>query len=61
MQQSDCAHEERLRGGNAIDFQDLVSRFTFDSATEFLIGHDVRVPTVADGLPPSNVVTTLGP
>ncbi|THH10403.1 hypothetical protein EW145_g1356 [Phellinidium pouzarii] len=29
----------RLREGHAIDFQDLMSRFTMDSATEFLFGH----------------------
>ncbi|KZT71413.1 cytochrome P450 [Daedalea quercina L-15889] len=36
---------ERLRTGYAIDFQDLVSRFTLDSATEFLFGacvHSLR-------------------
>ncbi|KZT71411.1 cytochrome P450 [Daedalea quercina L-15889] len=36
---------ERLRAGYAIDFQDLVSRFTLDSATEFLFGacvHSLR-------------------
>ncbi|OCH88145.1 cytochrome P450 [Obba rivulosa] len=32
----------RLREGHAVDFQDLVSRFTLDSATEFLFGKDVR-------------------
>ncbi|EJF62809.1 cytochrome P450 monooxygenase pc-2 [Dichomitus squalens LYAD-421 SS1] len=30
--------KERFRGGHAIDFQDLISRFTMDSATEFLFG-----------------------
>lgn len=33
---------ERLREGVAVDIQDLVGRFTLDSATEFLFGHDVR-------------------
>ncbi|KAH9930605.1 cytochrome P450 monooxygenase pc-2 [Fomitopsis serialis] len=36
---------ERFRAGYAIDFQDLVSRFTLDSATEFLFGacvHSLR-------------------
>ncbi|KAH7904253.1 cytochrome P450 [Hygrophoropsis aurantiaca] len=31
----------RLREGYPIDFQDMVSRFTLDSATEFLFGKDV--------------------
>ncbi|KAI0667717.1 cytochrome P450 monooxygenase pc-3 [Trametes maxima] len=30
--------KERFRGGHAVDFQDLVARFTLDSATEFLVG-----------------------
>ncbi|KAJ7031870.1 cytochrome P450 [Mycena alexandri] len=30
--------KERTRGGYSIDFQDLVGRFTMDSATEFLFG-----------------------
>ncbi|TFY78271.1 hypothetical protein EWM64_g5740 [Hericium alpestre] len=34
--------KERLRDGYAIDFQDLVARFTLDSATEFLFGHDFK-------------------
>ncbi|KAI0073816.1 cytochrome P450 [Panus rudis PR-1116 ss-1] len=33
---------ERMKEGQAIDWQDLVSRFTLDSATEFLFGQDVR-------------------
>ncbi|KAI0722460.1 cytochrome P450 [Fomitopsis betulina] len=36
---------ERVRAGYAIDFQDLISRFTLDSATEFLFGacvHSLR-------------------
>ncbi|KAI5825487.1 cytochrome P450 [Schizophyllum commune Tattone D] len=32
----------RLAEGHPIDFQDMVSRFTLDSATEFLFGHDVN-------------------
>lgn len=39
----------RLASGYAIDFQDLVSRFTLDSATEYLFGHDIRS---LDGTPP---------
>ena len=31
----------RLREGYAVDIQDLASRFTMDSATEFLFGKDV--------------------
>ncbi|KAG6826535.1 hypothetical protein H0H92_015433 [Tricholoma furcatifolium] len=34
--------KERMRNGYAIDFQDLMSRFTLDSATEFLFGHCVH-------------------
>lgn len=34
--------KKRLRAGYAIDFQDAISRFTLDSATEFLFGHDVK-------------------
>ncbi|OAX32011.1 cytochrome P450 [Rhizopogon vinicolor AM-OR11-026] len=32
---------QRFRVGMAIDFQDLISRFTLDSASEFLFGHCV--------------------
>ncbi|KAF8893052.1 cytochrome P450 monooxygenase pc-3 [Infundibulicybe gibba] len=39
----------RLAEGYAIDFQDLVSRFTLDSATEFLFGTDVC--SLSAGLP----------
>ncbi|KIM42797.1 hypothetical protein M413DRAFT_444452 [Hebeloma cylindrosporum] len=39
----------RLAEGHAIDFQDLVSRFTLDSATQFLFGYDVG--SLAAGLP----------
>ncbi|KAG1750552.1 cytochrome P450 [Suillus paluster] len=31
--------KERFRMGLAIDFQDLISKFTLDSASEFLFGH----------------------
>ena len=34
--------KERFRNGHALDFQDLISRFTLDSATEFLFGHCVH-------------------
>ncbi|CDO72297.1 hypothetical protein BN946_scf184970.g149 [Trametes cinnabarina] len=33
---------DRLRQGIPVDWQDVVSRFTLDSATEFLFGKDVR-------------------
>jgi cytochrome P450 len=39
----------RFRNGLAIDFQDAISRFTLDSASEFLFGH--CVDTLAAGLP----------
>lgn len=45
----------RLRAGFAIDAQDAVSRFTLDSATQFLFGHDVC--SIADELPyPENTI-----
>ncbi|CAL1701116.1 unnamed protein product [Somion occarium] len=34
--------KERMKTGEAIDFQDLISRFTLDSATEFLFGSCVH-------------------
>lgn len=34
--------KERIHEGYALDVQDLVSRFTLDSATEFLFGHCVH-------------------
>jgi cytochrome P450 len=39
----------RFKEGYAVDFQDVVSRFTLDSATEFLFGHDIG--TLSDPLP----------
>ncbi|KAK0200205.1 cytochrome P450 [Desarmillaria ectypa] len=39
----------RLREGYPVDFQDVVARFTLDSATEFLLGKDVN--SIAAGLP----------
>ncbi|KAF9475888.1 cytochrome P450 monooxygenase pc-3 [Pholiota conissans] len=39
----------RIQDGYPIDFQDLVSRFTLDSATQFLFGHDVE--SLSAGLP----------
>ncbi|KAF8439739.1 cytochrome P450 [Boletus edulis BED1] len=41
--------KERFRAGLAVDFQDAVSRFTLDSASEFLFGH--CIDTLAAGLP----------
>ncbi|KAL1747386.1 cytochrome P450 [Schizophyllum fasciatum] len=41
--------KKRLTEGHPIDFQDMVSRFTLDSATEFLFGHDVN--SAGAGLP----------
>ena len=40
---------ERLAAGYAVDFQDLVSRFTLDSATEFLFATCVH--SLANALP----------
>ncbi|KAK0202674.1 cytochrome P450 [Desarmillaria ectypa] len=39
----------RLEEGYPVDFQDVAARFTFDSATEFLLGKDVE--SIAAGLP----------
>ncbi|KAK0481264.1 cytochrome P450 [Armillaria novae-zelandiae] len=39
----------RLREGYPVDFQDVVARFTMDSATEYLFGKDVN--SIAAGLP----------
>ncbi|PBK71210.1 cytochrome P450 [Armillaria solidipes] len=39
----------RLREGYPVDFQDVVARFTLDSATEFLFGKDVD--SISAGLP----------
>ncbi|KAL0948881.1 hypothetical protein HGRIS_008998 [Hohenbuehelia grisea] len=41
--------QARLNEGYPIDFQDMVSRFTLDSATEFLFGKDVK--SLSAGLP----------
>ncbi|PFH46977.1 hypothetical protein AMATHDRAFT_198725 [Amanita thiersii Skay4041] len=50
--------KQRLREGYAVDFQDLMSRFTLDSATEFLFGNCVH--SLHAGLPyPAN--TSLPP
>ncbi|KAK0213265.1 cytochrome P450 [Desarmillaria ectypa] len=39
----------RLREGYPVDFQDVVSRFTMDSSTEYLFGKDIN--SLAAGLP----------
>ena len=39
----------RLKDGIAVDIQDLASRFTMDTATEFLFGQDLR--TLSGDLP----------
>ncbi|EIN04100.1 cytochrome P450 [Punctularia strigosozonata HHB-11173 SS5] len=41
--------KSRAREGYAVDLQDLFSRFTLDSATEFLFGYDVR--SLSESLP----------
>lgn len=43
------ALKQRLRSGHAVDFQDLIARFTLDSASEFLLGKNVRA--LEDALP----------
>ncbi|KAJ3889160.1 cytochrome P450 monooxygenase pc-1 [Lentinula edodes] len=48
----------RFQAGYAVDFQDLIGRFTLDSATEFLFGSCVN--SLAAGLPyPYNVAPTV--
>ncbi|TRM60702.1 cytochrome P450 [Schizophyllum amplum] len=44
----------RLAEGFPIDFQDMVSRFTLDSATEFLFGHDVNSSGAGLPYPPTS-------
>ncbi|KAG2137150.1 cytochrome P450 [Suillus bovinus] len=44
----------RLRDGYPVDFQDVVSRFTLDSATEFLFGKDVCSLSAGLVYPPSS-------
>ncbi|KDQ49960.1 hypothetical protein JAAARDRAFT_611408 [Jaapia argillacea MUCL 33604] len=41
--------KDRFESGYAVDIQDLISRFTLDSTTEFLFGKDVR--SLASPLP----------
>ncbi|EIW84585.1 cytochrome P450 [Coniophora puteana RWD-64-598 SS2] len=50
----------RLRAGYAVDFQDWISRFTLDSATEFLFGNSVD--SLSAGLPyPYSVIPPEAP
>ncbi|KAF8890928.1 cytochrome P450 monooxygenase pc-1 [Infundibulicybe gibba] len=50
--------KQRMREGCAIDFQDLMSRFTLDSATEFLFGTCVH--SLSAGIPyPHNITFAL--
>ncbi|KAI5888692.1 cytochrome P450 [Schizophyllum commune H4-8] len=44
----------RLAQGFPIDFQDMIARFTLDSATEFLFGHDVNSAGAGLPYPPSS-------
>jgi len=44
----------RLREGYPVDFQDVASRFTLDSATEFLFGKDVCCLSAGIVYPPSS-------
>ncbi|EIW81948.1 cytochrome P450 monooxygenase pc-2 [Coniophora puteana RWD-64-598 SS2] len=44
----------RLREGHPADFQDLISRFTLDSATEFLFGKDVQSLSAGLVYPPNS-------
>ncbi|KAH9832996.1 cytochrome P450 [Rhodofomes roseus] len=65
---------ERFRAGYAIDFQDLVSRFTMDSATEFLFGacvhslrstlpypHNVSAASPSSPFPSASLPSTVSP
>ncbi|KAH9483183.1 Cytochrome P450 monooxygenase 75 [Psilocybe cubensis] len=47
----------RLRAGYPVDFQDLVARFTLDSATVFLFGNDVK--SLAGVLPYPHYITDI--
>jgi hypothetical protein len=45
----EAIHIIRSQGHSPIDFQDLVSRFTMDAATEFLFGSCVHTLSLGDG------------
>ncbi|PPQ86768.1 hypothetical protein CVT25_012413 [Psilocybe cyanescens] len=47
------AAKERLKEGYTVNFQDLVSRFTLDSASEFLFGNNVGSLSAGIPYPPS--------
>ncbi|KAI0630296.1 cytochrome P450 [Trametes polyzona] len=49
----------RMKEGYAVDWQDLVSRFTLDSATEFLFGKDVRSLSAGLPYPPTSEIARL--
>ncbi|KAI0703354.1 cytochrome P450 [Cerioporus squamosus] len=51
--------KNRLRDGYAVDWQDLVSRFTLDSATEFLFGKDVRSLSAGLPYPPTSDIARM--
>ncbi|KAF8918928.1 cytochrome P450 monooxygenase pc-3 [Mucidula mucida] len=46
--------KERLQEGHPVEFQDAVSRFTLDSATEYLFGKDVESLTAGIPYPESS-------
>ncbi|KAL5494825.1 hypothetical protein ACEPAI_287 [Sanghuangporus weigelae] len=50
--------KSRMREGHAVDIQDLVARFTLDSATEFLFSHCVHI--LRAGLPYSPNLASSG-
>ncbi|KAI5892277.1 cytochrome P450 [Schizophyllum commune H4-8] len=50
----------RLAQGFPIDFQDMVARFTLDSATEFLFGHDVDSAGAGLPYPPGSPLAFAG-
>ncbi|KAL1727074.1 cytochrome P450 [Schizophyllum commune] len=50
----------RLAQGVPIDFQDMVARFTLDSATEFLFGHDVNSAGAGLPYPPGSPLALAG-
>ncbi|PPQ86763.1 hypothetical protein CVT25_012408 [Psilocybe cyanescens] len=47
--------KERIEEGHSIDIQDLVSRFTLDSATEFLFGASVGSLSAGIPYPPAHI------
>ncbi|KAF8554979.1 cytochrome P450 [Imleria badia] len=48
----------RLRQGYPVDFQDMISRFTLDSATDFLFGKDVCSLSAGLIYPPNSPLAT---